>query len=267
MKKLLSIISFLIVAILLHAQPEYCFNCDTIWIETGEIIACKINKASLSLSTINVKTIDSVGQISDKSYPKSQIIRIQEKSKVIYISGESRNMFPKRTKIYGTIGIGFPYSVKAGLNIISKKNLGVGIYYKSYFTKAENIPVDYSSGAFAVFGDPKDKIKILSFSIQKVFEPVAIHPARLMVEIGLSRTEFAKAHFNSLYFPVLTSLTGNYDVNYTSETTIGLALRAGFDFPVKRLFGFELAFTGNITQYKNVFGIELNLLIGRVRNY
>lgn len=201
----------------------------------------------------------------------------QEKAKynsdrVRLISGE---VFPskiiqdslKSNKIYLSLGPGYPWSVGGNITYISKKNLGVSMNIKYTTLKSKNLPTDYRSSFWDMYGNPRDKLLTLSLLFVKEFS-TSNPKIRTGIEAGISLIQYSEARYTP-YDPgwgVLFGATQNYNVHYSDYSSAGISLRGKVEFPLAPWTGFEIALSGNINRYRSYVGIEVYWMIGRVRD-
>ena len=161
-------------------------------------------------------------------------------------------------------GLGVSFS---GTFILSD-NWGGSIRFNGNFLKAKNLPDDYYDFVlfipFVANGLPTDNIQILSVNIIKEF-PTRLHWMKFGTEAGLSWVNSQVANFtpNSSTIPFLGS---NYDLTRDIKNTVGFSIMGKAEFPVSRFVGAELDLYTNLNGSQSVFGINVCLNVGLVKD-
>jgi hypothetical protein len=169
----------------------------------------------------------------------------------------------KYLKAYFGFGFGFPLTGGLSLTVILKNDWGGSLSYKhtSYDKR------DKSGKTGGIFGPgfiPGDQITEISLSAVKEFPASVGKRVRFGLEFGPSLVYYSKVE--NIQIQSAWIFGSYYSAEYTDYTTVGINLRAKLEFPVSRVFGFEVAVYSNINPHKPHAGIEFYLTIGRVRD-
>jgi hypothetical protein len=193
----------------------------------------------------------------------SNPIRSQAYSSAI---GESKSsyLFFNSGFGYGTGGATFGL----GLVCFSSNGWGGSLSYKLNIKKSKNVPSDYYDNGMRTIA-PKDYLTLISLNFVKEF-PSSNVARRFGIEIGPAWVKYNPAGFklNPTYDPNNPPWFGNFYKYYKTRNptqTIGLTLKGKEEFLLTRSCGLELAIFGNLNNAQSVFGIELNLNVGKIR--
>ena len=88
---------------------------------------------------------------------------------------------------------------------------------------------------------------------------------RFGLEAGPSLTTFSEAYFSR---PSSFTLFGpSHTIDYRRYPDVmGVKMRLKSEFLFTPVFGLELAIISNINQYRNIFGVEICINLGHVRD-
>ena len=161
----------------------------------------------------------------------------------------------------GTFGLGFV--------CFSSNGWGGSLSYKLNIKKSNNVPSDYYDDGRRTIA-PKDYLTLISLNFVKEF-PSSHASRRFGIEIGPSWVKYNPVGFklNPSYDPNSLPWLGNFYKYYkvrNPRQTIGLTLKGKEEFLLTQACGLELAVLFNLNNAQSVFGIELNLNIGKIRN-
>ena len=148
----------------------------------------------------------------------------------------------KKPKVYGGAGLGYPTSSAGYFTVILKNDWGGSI-----------------CGRYITF-DTQDQIVEISLFLVREFPFKQTKLIRAGLEAGPSWIKFSEYQ--------RTTYVGwgwPNDV-YTNTTTIGLGFRAKLEFTLSQGFGLECAVYGNLNIPKSHIGLEMLLMIGKVRD-
>ena len=165
--------------------------------------------------------------------------------------------------IYGEAGGGGGNfaSGKFGVNAIYQ-NLCFGISYYGQFANAQNVPPDYDPGLVIFNRLPQQTLNFVCFTAGWV---VYAHNPRIryLLKGGLA---LGSSTLPDTYTPVYYGYFGpNYDVSYQTIFLAGLHLNPTIEFPLTRGFGLSVGLWSNINTVRSSYGIEGNILFGRLR--
>jgi len=157
------------------------------------------------------------------------------------------------------------YDLGALANIIFHEKWKGSISYRYGDLKAKNIPGNYEGSCF--WGDncrePGDKIPTINARLGRTSPNISsTSNVRVGYEIGPSFLFYKEAHFT----PGGSWFGGNYNTNYTKKFTFGLSLRTNVEFIFFNSFWADMALSINVNKYRSFGALELDLLIGKLRN-
>lgn len=269
MKTLILTLFVLLAGISLYAQDSGEYLPDTVWLNSGEVIPCKISSVDLAENTITLKYYDEYGVLAYapmafdlvKTYVVGPDFVPEE------IINEPRVPPPpdklKSVKAYLGFGGGYPRNGGISFTFILKNDWGGSINFKhTTFDK-----IDHSGETGGIFGPgmiPGDDFDEFSLCVVREFPSRTSKRVRFGLEAGPSLV-----YYEEVISSYLTSgwIFGRYYSSNTEEyITGGLALRAKIEFPVSLGFGLEIALYGNINPKRPHAGFELYITVGKVRD-
>jgi len=153
-------------------------------------------------------------------------------------------------------------SGELSLTITSSNYWGGSLNFRKGYIRIENVPDDYYG--FFRPTPPSDDYTSLSFDLVKKFSTFN-RSVRFGFEAGPSLIWYnlVELELNPKY-PNLFEY--KYNKIYTSESTIGLSLAAKGEFSFFRFFGCELVVFTVINKLQTVYGLDICLNLGKVRN-
>lgn len=253
----ISIIVFicLISSINLQAQEQSQQWNDTIWLHSGDSIACSIDRNSMESEVILTLT-DKNGKSKSTNFMRKNIKQIKLGSVLVFVGTPYPPPLPRRVKFWLGPGFGFPLSVGVRSSVIFKNNFGINVNIKSYQIKSADAPEGWSAR-----GDILNE-----YSICLVKEFYNKNPSiRLGLDVGVGLIDYAKANY--IKHEGLDRLFGKYHTDYDyNPIEAGIIIRGRFEFLISRIYGMEVALTGNINKHKPILGIELYFMFGRVND-
>ena len=228
--------------------------------------------------TVSVKH-DSIAELTEATYLLAVIpdsIGPTEKDTLIY-SDTASIIADQNKKNLTHFGFGggfcFPGSVWGmDYTFLSSKDWGGSIRYNMNIFKSLTVPDDYYEDGNRTIA-PKDYLISFSFNCVKAFSP-ANNTGRFAIEVGPSYVIYKKAEFelnpdynssddnSSWWFS-----TYKYYKSHPGKGTIGLSLRADMEFPMRTGSGLELSAFTIINRFKTIFGLELDMIFGRIQYY
>ena len=188
------------------------------------------------------------------------------------------NQKTKLTALYLNIGGGTSNGNLSGmgLNFILSNNWGGSLGFNELNRKSKKMPSNYNPGSFLGFRGTFPKDKTYSYSIRFLREfPSNSKKVRYGLEGGLSIVKHTAVHFTKndvtpvdRFIINLFTLSdpSNYNVSYSTKSTVGASFRAKLEFPLARWIGLELAAISNLNRFQSYVGGEIHLTIGLVRS-
>jgi hypothetical protein len=151
-----------------------------------------------------------------------------------------------------------------GFNVLFSNNMGGSMNMKFSRFEADNIPSDYVKG-ICLFGEcnPYNLTSALSFNFMYKVPSTKSNRVRFGFEAGPTIVSYRQINFVRREFETWSGR--NYDLERYRETGGGLALSVKMEFPIWHFLGFEVACFGNINSELSYMGIEIYLIVGKVR--
>jgi hypothetical protein len=246
----------------LKGQDNQLYLSDTLWLKTGEVIPCIVINDVLTSHEVLVLHLDKDSTIMQKEFPLTELQKFRIQSTRVEKKEAMRTAFPPKTlRMFGTVGVGYPKTFGLSFNVLLKNDLGFGVSYRLRSIKSENQPSDYRSGLFLVPA-AEDQTEMLSFYFTKAFSSALRQSFRLGLEAGPAWVTYKEAKFTSS-----SSFLGpNYQSKYETSSTIGASFCLKLEFPVTRVFGFQVSGFGNLNTVNSCGSVEFALVFGKIRD-
>lgn len=239
----------------LNGQGNY--NQDTLWLNSGEIIPCKLIDKTLRSTTISINFKDEDGNKTFSQYPEYQVKRIKSGNKVLlgpkylYLSPPTKQM-----KIFAGFGFGYPAYVGVRNTVLFKNNLGFSVNFGGYF------PVDNGPFENPDIISSTDRYFVISSCFVAAFN-TAKPGSRFSLELGPAWVIYSK----SIKYKCYTLFCfGNPVVKKQYPDVIGLSARVNYGILLSDGFGIQISIGGNLNKYASVYSIGFNLIFGRIRD-
>ena len=158
---------------------------------------------------------------------------------------------------YGNMG-----SAKFGINAIYN-GFTYGICFYGQHIQADYVPPDYGSG-LVILGpnQPQQYLRSTCFTFGKVFYMGDPH-IRLVMKGGLALSSYEYPDYYTRVTPGW--FDSNYQIDWANKSALGLYINPTMEFPLSAAFGLSVGGWANINAVKSSFGVEGNILLGRVR--
>ena len=168
--------------------------------------------------------------------------------------------------VYGEVGGGEGNfaTTKIGINAIYK-DFAFGIGHYSQWADAPDVPSDYNTGIH-VFGSnkPQQTLSTYCFTAGKVFYTKSKN-IRYVAKAGIS---WGNLELPDTYTKVSYGfMESNYQVAYKDVAALGIVLNPTVEFSLTRHFGFSAGLWANVNTARSTFGVEGNIIFGRLRNW
>lgn len=155
-----------------------------------------------------------------------------------------------------------------GTGIFIKKGWGISFNAKESNFKAKFLPDDYSP-SWSLFGDnpiPKDQFYFYTVSASKEIDS-KWKKLKLGVESGVT---YLRHRFYSDFQPIdddygLFGGPSNYKATFKKEKAYGLYINGRLKFLQDKNAGFGISAWAILNKIENYYGVEINLLLGRLK--
>lgn len=170
------------------------------------------------------------------------------------------------SNIYFGFGGGGGYDggiFETNFTLIYDKKWGGSLVYTLSAVQPDELPDDYVEG-ICLFGncEPRDHLKMVSLKVLRVFKDNK-EKFEYEAALGPSYVFFNIAHFE--YDPD-NGFSANYDIEYTSHSTAGLAASLNLKFMTARWLGIQISPYAYLNTLQSMIGAEVKFLIGKVRS-
>lgn len=149
--------------------------------------------------------------------------------------------------------------------IITKKGWGINYGVKASIYESKLLPKDYKPGTGLFGGNyiPTDEIFIYTFSTTKYFrlKQNKIIPG---LETGITYIDYS---FFSTFEHVEQGFdfSSNYRSTHETKHALGLLIKPKLQFILSKNIGVETSAWTILNKIENYYGVEVNLLIGRLK--
>ncbi|MBY0476475.1 MAG: hypothetical protein K2Q24_02430 [Chitinophagaceae bacterium] len=155
-----------------------------------------------------------------------------------------------------------------GTGIFIKKGWGISFNAKEVHFKAKFLPDDYSPG-WSLLGDdpiPMDQFYFYTVSASKEIDS-KWKKLKLGVESGVT---YLRHRFYSDFQPIdddygLFGGPSNYKATFKKEKAYGLYINSRLKFLPDKNAGFGISAWAILNKIENYYGVEINLLLGRLK--
>lgn len=162
------------------------------------------------------------------------------------------------------LGGGTGYSAKLALNFIINKNSFFSLSYYYISNKASTTPPDYEPG-LVIFGDatPQQTASLAC----PMYGRVLYTPKRNTRFILKGGFALGRVSTPENFVPVNPGWLGpNYDYSISHDFTAGIILNPSMEVPFGRVFGMSFGLYSILTSQVSSTGVEVNFLLGKLRN-
>lgn len=162
------------------------------------------------------------------------------------------------------LGGGDVLSTKAGLNYVFNESNVFSFTLYQHFKTTVNYPADYNGGGILLQSNiPKDYMtigvlmygKMLYSKVQNIR-----YNLKAGIAIGYVTNKINFRHSSGGWFQ------SNYDYDTKNNRIAGIVLNPTIEFPFNHACGLSFGLFSAITTEMSSFGIEGNILLGKVRN-
>ncbi len=152
--------------------------------------------------------------------------------------------------------------------IIIKKGWGINYGVKASIYEAKLLPKDFEPGGLSLSGNnsiPRDEIYFYTLSASKdyIIKQNKIIPGLVT---GVTYMEY-NTFSNFIYLNETNGFfpSSNYRYTYEKKNAFGLLLKPKIKFIISRNIGLETSAWTILNKIENYYGVEVNLLIGRLK--
>lgn len=168
--------------------------------------------------------------------------------------------------IYLETGVGFGTHTSGfvDINCIFQRNNIISFYYLTSGHTSPTVPADYVPDIFN--NKPWQTISMMGLTYGKVF--YAHSPLlRYVIKGGLSAGNITTPeNFVPATHSGWFNLSSNYTYSNHDQFAAGIIINPEIEFTLSRHFGFTFGAFSNINPVTSVFGFEVSMLFGKVRN-